>query len=79
MTEWFGWNSNSLLRVACRQMANHSETLYNWIVLILSFFVDYLLFGNRQFLVKMNRDGSGIQAFRLSQQNNVIAVDFDIR
>ena len=40
---------------------------------------DYLLFANRRFLVQAGRGGDGVQAFRLGDSNNAIAVDFDIR
>ena len=39
----------------------------------------YLLFGNRQFVVQMNRDGSNMLAFQLGSEANAIAVDFDYR
>jgi len=41
---------------------------------------NFLLFANRRFLVQINRDGSGTQAFTLSPDTtNAIAIDFDIR
>lgn len=44
---------------------------------------DYLLFANRQFLAKINRDGTGVQAIRLTSSGqsapNAVAVDYDIR
>ncbi len=39
---------------------------------------NYLFFGNEQFLVNINRDGTGVQGIR-SGTRNMIAVDFDIR
>jgi len=39
-----------------------------------------LLFANRRFLVQINRDGSGVQAFTLNPDTtNAIAIDFDVR
>lgn len=46
---------------------------------------DYLFFANRQFLVKINRDGTGAQSFQLTRSEeaggpfNAIACDFDAR
>lgn len=44
---------------------------------------NYLLFANRQFLAKINRDGTGVQALRLTHSSgqaiNAIATDYDIR
>ena len=40
---------------------------------------DFLYFANRRFLVHINRDGSGVRAFRLTNTSNAVAVDFDIR
>ena len=40
---------------------------------------NFLLFANRQFIVRANRDGSGVQAFRLNNRSNAIAIDFDVR
>ena len=40
---------------------------------------NYLYFANRRFLVHINRDGSGLLGFRLSNTSNAIAVDFDVR
>ena len=41
---------------------------------------NFLLFANRRFLVQINRDGSGTQAFTLSPDTtNAIAIDFDVR
>jgi len=40
---------------------------------------DYLLFANRRFLVQVGRSGDGVQAYRLGDSNNAIAVDFDLR
>ena len=40
---------------------------------------DFLYFANRRFLVHINRDGSGVRSFRLTNTSNAVAVDFDIR
>ena len=40
---------------------------------------DFLYFANRRFLVHVNRDGSGVRAFTLTNTSNAVAVDFDIR
>lgn len=44
---------------------------------------NYLLFANRQFLARINHDGSGVQAIRLTHTSgiapNAVAIDYDIR
>lgn len=44
---------------------------------------NHLLFANRQFLARINHDGTGVQAIRLTHSSgiapNAIAIDYDIR
>ena len=44
---------------------------------------NYLLFANRQFLARINHDGTGVQAIRLTHSSgtapNAIAIDYDVR
>ena len=56
-----------------RYLTGHVQTIH------ISERQDYLLFANRRFLVQAGRGGDGIQAFRLGDSNNAIAVDYDIR
>jgi len=53
--------------------------MYNYSYIFYKELQDYLLFANRRFLVQVGRSGDGVQAYRLGDSNNAIAVDFDLR